>query len=190
MGLEIILTAPEDRSPTVNTTSRAPAPYRFPSTALLYTDTILLFRNFLFLPWIVFPLNTSNKRGELYLWSAGNLFTLFLHVVFIIVGIAGLGLIPLWLRLPGGLWLVIAGLYWAVVYALAWALNQTPEGELISSEPAMKEKEGEKWLFVNGVRPADGGCKALSMSFPGVSDDPLMRYTTAHSAWCSTSCNA
>jgi hypothetical protein len=182
MGLEIM---PTGRSSTVNTTSRAPAPYRFPAASLLLTDTLLLFRNFLFLPSIIFPLSTSNPRGELYLRSLGNLFTIFVHVVFILVGLVGFGLIPLWLRLPGAIWLVVAGMYWAVVYALAWVLNQTPEGELIASEPAMEEKEGEKWLFVNGVmagrwwvqsaidelsrrfgRPIDAIHNRTSVSFP------------------------
>lgn len=138
------------QSPT-NSPYRSPAPYRFPSTSLFFTDTILLFRNFAYLPYIIFPLSTSNPRGELYLWSPGNIFTLLVHVVFIGVGVLGFGLIPLWLRWPGSAWLLFAAAYGTVVWALAWVLNQGSEGKLTESQPPIDEVPGEKWVFVNGV---------------------------------------
>jgi hypothetical protein len=139
------------QSPTTNSTNRSPAPFRFPSTSLLFTDTILLFRNFAYLPYIIFPLSTSNPRGELYLWSPGNIFTLLVHVVFIGVGVLGFGLIPLWLQSPGSVWLLFAAAYGAAVWALGWVLNQGSEGEMIESQPPIDEVPGEKWVFVNGV---------------------------------------
>jgi hypothetical protein len=139
------------QSLTTNSTNRSPAPFRFPSTSLLFTDTILLFRNFAYLPYIIFPLSTSNPRGELYLWSPGNIFTLLVHVVFIGVGVMGFGLIPLWLQSPGSVWLLFAAAYGAAVWALGWVLNQGSEGELIESQPPIDEVPGEKWVFVNGV---------------------------------------
>jgi len=138
-------------SPTTNTTNRSPAPFRYPAISLLLTDTILLFRNFAYLPYIIFPLCTTNPRGELYPWSLGNIFTLLVHVVFIVVGVLGFGLIPLWLQWPGVVWLLFLAGYGAVVWALAWVLNKVPKGELIESEPPIDEVPGEKWVFVNGV---------------------------------------
>ncbi|KAF8543151.1 hypothetical protein BDD12DRAFT_875180 [Trichophaea hybrida] len=151
MILDIVPTAPLGRSPTVNTTTRAPAPYRYPPFSLLLTDTVLSFRNFRYLYTIVWPLYTTNQRGELYFFSKGNIFTIAVHVGYIIVGLAGFLLVPLWIQIPGGLWLVIAVVYAAVVWAFAWVLNRTPEGAVIESVPELKEAAGEKWVFVNGV---------------------------------------
>ncbi|KAF8253950.1 hypothetical protein K440DRAFT_592686 [Wilcoxina mikolae CBS 423.85] len=151
MVLDIIPTAPLGRSPTVNTTTRAPAPYRYPPSSLLLTDTVLFLRNFFYLYTIVWPLYTTNQRGELYFFSKGNIFTIAVHVGYIIVGLAGFLLVPLWIQIPGGPWLVIAAVYAAVVWAFAWVLNRTPEGAVIESVPELKEAAGEKWVFVNGV---------------------------------------
>ncbi|KAI5802380.1 hypothetical protein FPQ18DRAFT_252040 [Pyronema domesticum] len=147
----MVPTAPDGRSATVNTTSRAPAPFRYPPTTLLLTDFLLLLRNFKYLYTIVWPLNTSNHRGELYLWSLGNLFTLFIHTIFIGLGLGGFLLIPLWIELPGGAWLLVAAAYFVVVWVMAWILNQTREGAMIESLPKIPEVPGEKWMFINGV---------------------------------------
>jgi len=151
MVFDIIPIAPLGRSATVNTTSRAPAPYRYPPSSLLLTDTVLFLRNFFYLYTIVWPICTKNPRGELYIFSKGNLFTIGVHIGYIVVGLVGFFLIPLWVNTPGGVWSICAGAYAAVVWIFAWVLNRTSEGAVIKSVPELAEAPGEKWVFVNGV---------------------------------------
>lgn len=140
------------RAATVNSTQRSPAPYRYPLASLILTDAVLAWRNVLRLPSIIFPLHTNNPRGELYLWSSGNIVTIIVHSLLTVVGVLGFGLLGLWLQLPGFMWLLDMACYATVVWVLAWFLNMGKEGTLITSNPEIaQEVAGEKWVFVNGV---------------------------------------
>lgn len=154
----MVLTEPSNSSPasdrlaTTNTTLRAPAPYRYPPSSLLLTDTVLSLRNFFYLHTIVWPLWTTNPRGELYLWSRGNLVTLALHAFYVFLGLAGFALAPLWLCMTGRVWLLYAVGYFAVVWAVAQILNRGgKDARSAISAPGVKEVPDEKWVFVNGV---------------------------------------
>ena len=141
-----------DRALTVNSTLRSPAPYRYPPLALLLSDIGLVLRNLLRLPSIIFPLWTTNPRGELYLLSLGNLATLVVHAALLVVGLAGFAVVGLFFYVQGAVWLVAMALYAALVSALAWLLNFARDGDIIASRAGIAAPvAGEKWFFINGV---------------------------------------
>lgn len=120
---------------------------------LLRDDIVSAFSFFLFLPYIVFPMNPlrSGHLCELYP-SFANLWSMFLHVILILLQLPFLLSIPFWIFLP--VWSVILGIavFWVMNQGIWYLLN----GNQIEypSNPAYASNEGnehEQWIFLNGV---------------------------------------
>ncbi|KAF8852723.1 hypothetical protein BDZ45DRAFT_658824 [Acephala macrosclerotiorum] len=120
---------------------------------LLRHDIASAFSFFLFLPFIVMPMNPlrSGYLCELYP-SLENFWCMFLHVVLILLQLPFLLSIPFWIFLP--VWTVGLGVgVFLVVNRGIWYLLNGPEIEY-PSNPAYASNEGhehEQWIFLNGV---------------------------------------
>ncbi|KUJ10903.1 uncharacterized protein LY89DRAFT_626491 [Mollisia scopiformis] len=120
---------------------------------LLRHDIASAFSFSLFLPFIVYPMNPlrSGHLCELYP-SLANLWSMFLHVLLIVLQLPFLLSIPFWIFLP--VWVVVLGLtgFLVVNQGIWWLLNGSRME--YPSNPAYAKKDGhehEQWIFLNGV---------------------------------------
>ena len=121
---------------------------------LLRHDVASAFSKWYFLPFIVYPFKPlkSGPLCELYP-SAANLWSMFLHVVLLIMQLPFLLSIPFWVCFP--LWMVIAGVavFWCVNQGICYLLNGSQMQFPSNPDYALKKKghEHEQWIFLNGV---------------------------------------
>jgi hypothetical protein len=121
---------------------------------LLRQDFASAFKFWLFLPFIVYPFTPfgSGPLCELYL-SPANLWSMFLHVILIILQLPFILSIPLWVFLP--VWTVIIGVvvFLAVNQVIWYLLNGTQMRYPSNPKYAERKPEHahEQWIFLNGV---------------------------------------
>lgn len=120
---------------------------------LLWHDITLAFSLIPHLPYIIFPMTPLRSRHfcELYP-SIENLYSIFLHVILLILQVPFLLSIPFWVFLPG--WMVIGGVmaFWCVNKGVMYLLNGSKMEYF--SDPKYASNEGhehEQWIFLNGV---------------------------------------
>jgi hypothetical protein len=131
-----------------------PRSYTGSPLKLLRQDLASAFRFGLFLPFIVYPFTPlgSGPLCELYP-SWVNLWSMFLHVILIIMQLPFILSIPFWVFFP--LWTVIIGVavFWAVNQGICYLLNGSKMR--YPSNPKYAEKKAEhaheQWIFLNGV---------------------------------------
>jgi hypothetical protein len=123
--------------------------------ALFCSDIVLIFQNLLYLPGIVFPLTPygSGALDELYP-SAPNIRAMLIHAILVFVELAFILSVPFFVFFVGAGWVAYSGIVALIVYIFSLCLNG--RGEMIQvSDPNILEgfdkKEGEVWVFVNGV---------------------------------------
>ncbi|CAZ86173.1 unnamed protein product [Tuber melanosporum] len=137
-----------------NTPLLLPAPTRYPPPYLLFLDLYVLISNLPSLLGIIRPVRTSNPRAELYPYSLGNISSMVLGIILILVGLASLLLIPIWLLVPGGVWLCWFIGVTVVTLVFSKFLNGFAGDVVVSSGQYVHgdaEAEDEKWFFVNGI---------------------------------------
>ncbi|KAG0644443.1 hypothetical protein HOY80DRAFT_940973 [Tuber brumale] len=137
-----------------NTPLLHPAPIRYEPPYLLLLDLYVLISNLPSLLGIIRPLGTDNPRAELYPYSLGNILSVVLGIILILVGLASLMLIPAWLFAPGWMWLCWFAGMTAVTLVFSTVLNGSAGDVMVSSGQHVRgsaKSEDEKWFFVNGV---------------------------------------
>jgi hypothetical protein len=131
-------------------------PYSYTGSPLklLRQDVVSAFKFWLFLPFIIYPFKplSSGQLCELDP-SAANLWSMFLHVILIILQLPFILSIPLWVFLP--VWSVIIGVavFWAVNSVIWYLLNGSKMRYPSNPKYAEKKPEHahEQWIFLNGV---------------------------------------
>lgn len=121
---------------------------------LLRQDVASAFTFWLFLPFIVYPFSpvSSGPLCELYP-SAANLWSMFLHIILVIMQVPFLLSIPFWFFFP--LWSVSIGvaIFWLINQGICYLLNGSQMR--YPSDPkfaaAKDEHAHEQWIFLNGV---------------------------------------
>jgi hypothetical protein len=120
---------------------------------LLWHDIASAFSLILFMPYIVFPMNPLRSRHfcELYP-SLANLWSMFLHVILLLLQLPFLLSIPFWILFP--VWMVIFAVtcFLFINSGIWWLLNGSKME--YCSDPAYASNEGhehEQWIFLNGV---------------------------------------
>jgi hypothetical protein len=121
---------------------------------LLRQDVASAFKFWLFLPFIVYPFTPlfSGPLCELYP-SASNLWSMFLHIILIIMQVPFLLSIPFWVFFP--LWSVLLGvaIFWLINQGFCYLLNgsqmEYPSDPKFAA--AKEEHATERWIFLNGV---------------------------------------
>ncbi|RFU25183.1 hypothetical protein B7463_g11160, partial [Scytalidium lignicola] len=118
---------------------------------LLRDDIRAAFSFMAFMPFIVWPLKPTRSGPfcELYP-STANLYDLFLHLILIIMQVPFILSIPFWIFFP--VWSVLLGVtVFFVVYKSICKLLNGKAGYLESNPEYAKERDDEKWIFMNGV---------------------------------------
>lgn len=138
-----------------NNTGGVSARARYTPIMLFRNDILLVLKNIAFFPGIVYPFWTANERGELYLLSPQNTFSIAIHAVFAGVGFLGFAVLGSWIFLHSAIWIIILGAYLCVVTLLSSILSKgLQEGKKIKSRVVLNEPTkftDEKWFFVNGI---------------------------------------
>lgn len=138
----------------VGGTATTPQSYTTAPLSLLKADIASAFNFAAFLPFIVFPAKPLNSAElcELYP-SAANLWSMFLHLVLMLMQIPFIMSLPFWLFFP--MWWVVGGiaLFWMVNQSICFLLNG--KAMEFPSNPNFAKKNlehaHEQWIFLNGV---------------------------------------
>jgi hypothetical protein len=123
--------------------------------ALVYSDVILVFQNLSYVPGIIFPLTPyrSGSLDELYP-SVQNFKAMLIHFVLVFVQLFFILSVPFWVFIITAGWMAYSGIVALVIYFFCQCLNGRRSGRM-TSDPNILEgydkKEGEVWVFVNGV---------------------------------------
>jgi hypothetical protein len=131
-----------------------PYSYTGPPIKLLRQDVVSAFKLWRFFPFIAYPFSpqSSGQLCELHP-SAANLWSMFLHLILIILQLPFILSIPFWLFLP--VWTVIIGVavFWAVNSVIWYLLNGKEMQRPSNPKYAEKKPEHahEQWIFLNGV---------------------------------------
>jgi hypothetical protein len=131
-----------------------PKAYTDDPLTLLRSDIFSALRFYLFLPFIVMPIvpQLSGPLSELYP-SAANLWSMFLHLILVLMQLPFILSIPFWVFFPVWSVLIGVGLFWAVNQGICYLLNGN-KMQVWSEAKFTDEKEArknEQWLFLNGV---------------------------------------
>jgi hypothetical protein len=123
---------------------------------LLRSDIGLFFNNLFYLFGIVLPLTSygSGPLDELYP-SAQNLWAVFIHIALVFIELAFVLSVPFFIFFAGVGCIVYSAVVGIILYPMCCCLNGGRSGQIILSDPHILDgydkKEGEVWVFVNGV---------------------------------------
>lgn len=121
---------------------------------LLVWDIKTFFTFIWALPWIVWPVRPCDgDHFDELSYTADNVWSIFIHIILVILQVFFLILLPLAFVLP--VYLFIAAL--AIFFLINWLLCRCLNGKTITYEsdpiyaPALEEHQHEQWIFLNGV---------------------------------------
>jgi hypothetical protein len=122
---------------------------------LICSDVVLCFQNMRYFPGIIFPLTPygSGALDEFYP-SVQNLWAMFIHALLVFVELVFILSVPFFVFFIGIGCVVYSGIVTLVVYLLCQRLNGKRSGRTMSDPDILEgydKKEGEVWVFVNGV---------------------------------------
>ena len=123
---------------------------------LIYSDVVLCFRNFAYLPGIVFPMTPfgSGTLDEFYP-SAPNLWAMLIHAVLVCIELAFVLSVPFFVFFVGAGCVAYCGITAIIVSGFCLCLNGRRSHGNVSSNPKIMDgydkREDEIWVFVNGV---------------------------------------
>ncbi len=132
----------------------SPQSYTTAPLSLLRADIASAFSVAAFLPFIIFPLRPQASAWlcELYP-SPANLWSMFLHLILMLIQLPFILSIPFWLFFP--VWWVLGGiaLFWTVNQGVSFLLNGRQMKFPSNPKFAKKRPEHahEEWIFLNGV---------------------------------------
>ena len=131
-----------------------PLPYTGGPLRLLWSDFLLILRCMPTALGIFLPLNFRKPdiRDELYPGDWRNLFSIFLHIILILLQSAFLVSLISFLFIPLGWFICYVGLFMLLNSCICWFLNGNSI-HLVSEVPVENEEKhaSEYWIYLNGV---------------------------------------